>query len=60
MRKILLARLSDCQRELATFTQNRNKLHPASEDAKKLSIQMFEYQAKISELTFLLNVSHEN
>lgn len=52
--------MSDIQSDLKSFNIKRNSLHPASESAKKISIQIFEYQARLNELTYLLNISNEN
>lgn len=60
MRKILLNRMADIQTELAKLKKSRNVLHPCSDGAKKFSIQIFEYEARLNELTYLLNVSNEN
>jgi hypothetical protein len=60
MRKILLNRLSEIQGSLKQAKDERASLHPKSKQATEISILIFQYNATITELTYLLNICHEN
>lgn len=60
MRKILLNRLTELKEAILFSTNERNRLHPKSQQASTLSIKIFEMEARLSEVKYLIDIYNEN
>lgn len=56
MKKILLNRLTEIKETILFSTVKRSGLHPKSNEAGQLSIKIFEMEARLSEVKYLIDI----